>query len=266
MDGTGESRRQEVPGLPIVRLSRALAFPPPSEAEAGGLLAVGGDLGPERLLLAYASGIFPWYDRPPVLWFSPDPRAVLPLGALRVPGRLLRTLRQGRFEVRLDAAFGAVIRGCAAAPRPGQRGTWITGEMVAAYERLHALGFAHSCETWIDGELAGGVYGVSLGRAFFGESMFHRRRDASKIALVALAWCLEAWGFTLFDCQLPSPHLERFGARAIPRERFLAELDLALAEPNRRGTWSLPEGLVEQRAGGATPDASQPIRRSRPDQ
>jgi leucyl/phenylalanyl-tRNA--protein transferase len=243
-----------------------MAFPPPSEAEPGGLLAVGGDLTPERLLLAYASGIFPWYDRPPVLWFSPDPRAVLPLGALHVPGRLLRTLRQGRFQLRLDGDFGAVIRACAASPRPGQRGTWITRDMIAAYERLHALGFAHSCEALVDGRLAGGIYGVSLGSAFFGESMFHHRRDASKVALVALAWCLEAWGFTLFDCQMPSPHLERFGARTVPRERFLAELAVARAAPTRRGPWTLPQGLVAERAGGAPPAAAQPTRRSRPDQ
>jgi leucyl/phenylalanyl-tRNA--protein transferase len=249
--------------LPIVRLSRALAFPPPSEAEPGGLLAVGGDLTPERLLLAYASGIFPWYDRPPVLWFSPDPRAVLPLGQLHIPRRLLRTLRQGRFRLSLDGAFRAVIRACAGAPRPGQRGTWITAEMVEAYERLHELGFAHSCEAFVDGELAGGIYGVSLGGAFFGESMFHARRDASKVALVTLAWCLEEWGFTLFDCQLPAAHLERFGARPIPRARFLAELERALAMPTRRGRWTLPEGLVERRAGAGAPDAAQPTRRPR---
>lgn len=250
--------------MPIHRLSEALVFPDPSEAEEGGLLAVGGDLSPERLLVAYSAGIFPWYERPPLLWFSPDPRAVLPLGALHVPRRLLRTLRQGRFWIRLDGAFGDVIRACASVPRPAQQGTWITREMVEAYERLHELGFAHSCEALLDGELAGGVYGVSLGGAFFGESMFHRRRDASKAALVALAWCLEDWGFTLFDCQMRSSHLERFGARTIPRHRFLVELEEALEAPTRRGRWTLPEGLVERRARSAGAGRVHPTRRDRP--
>lgn len=250
--------------MPIHRLSQALAFPDPADAEEGGLLAVGGDLSPERLLLAYASGIFPWYERPPLLWFSPDPRAVLPLGALHVPRRLLRTLRQGRFRLRFDGGFGEVIRACASVPRPGQRGTWITPEMIQAYERLHALGFAHSCETLLDGELVGGVYGVSLGSAFFGESMFHRRRDASKVALVALAWCLEEWGFSLFDCQMRSAHLERFGARTVSRRRFLRELRAALGDPTHRGPWSFPEGLVERRARGDETAGSQLTRRDRP--
>jgi len=224
--------------MPIYRLGEAPGFPPAAAAEPSGLLAVGGDLRPERLLAAYAAGIFPWYEEPPILWFSPNPRAVLPLAGLHVPRRLRRTLRQGRFLLRLDTAFDAVVRACAA-PRPGAEGTWITPEMIAAYGELHALGFAHSCEAWRDGKLVGGVYGVSLGSAFFGESMFHHERDASKAALVGLAWQLRAWGFTLFDAQLQSPHLARFGAQEWPRKRFLQALHKAVARPTRRGRWQL---------------------------
>jgi len=224
--------------MPIYRLGESAGFPPASAAEPSGLLAVGGDLRPERLLAAYAAGIFPWYEEPPILWFSPDPRAVLPLRSLHVPRRLLRTLRQGRFELRMDSAFDAVVRACAA-PRSGAQGTWITPEMIAAYGKLHALGFAHSCEAWREGVLVGGVYGVSLGSAFFGESMFHRERDASKAALVTLAYQLRTWDFTLFDAQLQSPHLARFGVEEWPRKRFLAALHKAMARPTRRGSWRL---------------------------
>jgi leucyl/phenylalanyl-tRNA--protein transferase len=233
--------------VPVYRLSAEIAFPDPRRADPDGLLAVGGDLRPERLLLAYAHGIFPWYDEGPILWHSPDPRWVLEPRRLHVPRRLLRTLRRGVFELRLDSAFGAVIRCCASAARRDQDGTWITPEMVDAYERLHALGFAHSAEAWCGGELAGGVYGVSLGAAFFGESMFFRRRDASKAALVALVWQLEAWGFTLLDCQVHTPHLERLGAVPWPRERFLAELSRALETPARRGPWHLDPALLRER-------------------
>jgi leucyl/phenylalanyl-tRNA--protein transferase len=232
---------------PVYRLGPAPLFPPPSEAEPSGLLAVGGDLAPERLLRAYAEGIFPWYEEAPILWFSPDPRAVLVPGHLHVPRRLRRTLRQGRFRLRLDTAFDRVVRACAGAPRRGQRGTWITPEMIGAYERLHALGFAHSAEAWCGDELVGGVYGVSLGSAFFGESMFHRERDASKVALVALVWQLADRGFTLFDCQMQTEHLARFGAAPWPRERFLEALDQALARPTWRGRWPLDPAVLERR-------------------
>jgi len=236
--------------LAVALLGSELVFPDPDSAEPNGLLAVGGDLEPERLLTAYALGIFPWYDEPPILWFCPDPRMALRPGELLVSRRLRRTLRQGAFELRLDSAFDAVIRACAEAPRPGEPGTWITPEMQHAYRELHRLGFAHSCEAWQGDRLVGGVYGVSLGAAFFGESMFFRERDASKAALTALVWQLDAWGFELFDCQMHTTHLARFGASEWPRPVFLDTLGRALEAPTRRGHWRLSEGLVAERAAG----------------
>jgi leucyl/phenylalanyl-tRNA--protein transferase len=237
--------------MPVYRLTGRLVFPDPSEAEPDGLLAAGGDLSVERLLLAYSRGIFPWHGGPPILWYAPDPRAVLRPAQLHVPQRLRRTLRRRGFAVTLDTAFREVVEACAAAPRPGQDGTWITPPMVDAYTELHRLGLAHSAEAWRDGRLVGGVYGPSLGGAFFGESMFHRERDASKVALVALVWQLDAWGFSLFDAQLPTPHLCRFGVEPWPRARFQAALTDALEQPTRRGRWALDAGLVEARADGA---------------
>jgi leucyl/phenylalanyl-tRNA---protein transferase len=226
--------------MPVYRLGAALAFPDPERAEEGGLLAVGGDLSPERLLLAYASGIFPWYSKgQPILWHSPDPRTLLRPGELHVSRSLRKTLRRGRYEVRLDHACGEVIRACAEVPRAAGEGTWITPEMRCAYERLHALGFAHSAEAWEGETLAGGLYGVSLGGAFFGESMFARRSDASKVAFAVLVAQLERWGFDFVDCQVHSPHLERFGARPWPRRRFLAALARSLEHETRRGPWRL---------------------------
>ena len=224
--------------MPVYRLSDALAFPDPAEAEPGGLLAVGGDLEPERLLLAYANGIFPWYDEPPILWFAPDPRMLLPIGGIHVSRRLRRTLRQARFELRLDTAFDAVIRACASAPRPDQDGTWINADMIAAYEQLHALGYAHSCEAWRGDVLVGGLYGVSIGAVFFGESMFHRERDASKAALVGLAEQLDAWDFALFDCQMHTEHLASLGAGLVDGATFRSELADAVSRPTRRGRWT----------------------------
>lgn len=223
--------------MPVYRLGSELGFPPPEQAIDGGLLAVGGDLSPERLLEAYALGIFPWYDEPPILWFSPDPRMVLVPSQLHVPRRLERTLRQGRFETTFDRAFPEVIRACAEVPREGQEGTWINPDMVSAYEQLHQLGFAHSCESWCEGELVGGIYGVSLGSAFFGESMFQRRRDASKVALVGLVRQLARWDFRLLDCQMHTQHLAGFGATGWPRASFQAALAEALQTPTRRGRW-----------------------------
>jgi leucyl/phenylalanyl-tRNA--protein transferase len=239
--------------VPVYRLTSELAFPDPREAGADGLLAAGGDLRPERLLLAYSLGIFPWHGGPPILWYSPDPRAVLLPGELHVPERLRRTLRQERFALRLDTAFREVMEACASVPRPGQDGTWITPAMVDGYVRLHEMGLAHSAEAWRGERLVGGVYGLALGAAFFGESMFHRERDASKAALCALVWQLAAWGFELFDGQVPTPHLARFGLRAWPRERFLRALAAALARPTRRGPWRFDPGLVAARARAAAP-------------
>ncbi len=227
--------------MPIFRLpAREIAFPDPALAEPDGLLAVGGDLSPERLLSAYAAGIFPWFSEgTPILWWSPDPRLVLFAGELHVSASLRRTVRRGRFRVTSDAAFGRVIRRCADRERPGQDGTWITGGMVDAYERLHRLGFAHSFEAWEGDALAGGLYGVSLGAAFFGESMFADRPDASKVAFVRAVEFLSRWGVDLVDCQVKTAHLERFGAREIPRKEFLERLERALRASTLRGHWEI---------------------------
>ena len=233
--------------MPVYRLGPSPVFPPPEEAEEGGLLAVGGDLSPRRLLTAYAMGIFPWYQEEPILWYSPHPRTVLVPAQLRVSRRLRRTLGQGRFDLRMDSAFEEVIHACASAPRRGSQGTWITPDMIDAYCTLHQLGFAHSSEAWCEGKLVGAVYGVSLGGSFFGESMFFRRRDASKAALVALVWQTEAWGFELFDCQMHTEHLARFGARNWPRDRFRRVLRKSMEQPTRRGRWQLSPGLIDSR-------------------
>lgn len=227
--------------MPIFRLPREVAFPDPALAEPDGLLAVGGDLAPERLLHAYAEGIFPWFDdESPILWWSPDPRLVLEPAALHVARSLRRTLRRGRYRVTADTAFERVIRRCAGRERPGQGGTWITAGMIDAYVRLHRLGYAHSFEAWEGPELAGGLYGVSLGAAFFGESMFADAPDASKVAFVRAVEWLGEQGVTLVDCQVRTEHLVRFGARELPRAWFLQRLATALERPTLRGAWSLP--------------------------
>jgi len=224
--------------MPVYRLSSELVFPSPHLAVDEGLLAVGGDLSVHRLLLAYAKGIFPWYSRgEPILWWSPDPRLVLYPADLKVSRRLKRTLRQNRFQVTLDQAFDQVIHGCASVLRDRDKGTWITEEMIAAYIALHKAGFAHSVEAWRDGQLAGGLYGISLGGSFFGESMFHLFSDASTIALVTLVRYLAKWNFTLIDCQVTTDHLIRMGAREISRNRFLNQLDESLKKPTMRGKW-----------------------------
>jgi len=226
--------------MPVYRLGPDIAFPHPEEADPSGLLAVGGDLRPERLLLAYSMGIFPWYDdRQPILWHSPDPRHVLLPSELAVSRTLRRVLKRAAFEVTLDAAFENVIRACAGGPRRNRAGTWITSDMIDAYCRLFELGFAHSAEAWQDGELAGGLYGVSLGGGFFGESMFTRRSDASKVAFVTLVRQLAAWDFDFIDCQVYTEHLARFGATPWSRRRFLQQLEASLARPTRRGRWRL---------------------------
>jgi len=204
-------------GDPFPEVERALAEP-------NGLLAAGADLSLPRLLDAYRNGIFPWFSHDqPILWWSPDPRMVLFPAALKVSRSLARTLRNARFEVRADTAFDAVIEGCRQ-PRRGESGTWITEEMTEAYGTMHRAGFAHSVETWLDDKLVGGLYGVALGRAFFGESMFARVSDASKVALVALARQLQHWGFGVIDCQMNTAHLASLGAREIPRAEFTRRL------------------------------------------
>jgi leucyl/phenylalanyl-tRNA--protein transferase len=224
--------------MPVFRLDERIAFPPVSGA-VDGLLAIGGDLRPERLVLAYSLGIFPWYEhRQPILWHSPDPRMVLLAEELRVSRSLRQTLRRGTYRFTLDTAFRSVMEACASVPRPGQRGTWITREMLDAYTELHRRGFAHSVEAWRDGRLAGGLYGVSLGGAFFGESMFARERDASKAAFVTLVGQLRRWDITLIDCQVHTDHLARFGAALWPRRVYLRALKQALTRSTRIGPWA----------------------------
>ncbi|MCB9662217.1 MAG: leucyl/phenylalanyl-tRNA--protein transferase, partial [Sandaracinaceae bacterium] len=220
----------------VYLLSDALAFPPPERASPEGLVAIGGDTAPQRLLLAYSQGIFPWpVEGQPLLWFSPDPRFVLrPQDA--IVGRTLRKqVLRARYTIRADTRFEAVMQACATVRRPGQHGTWITDELLDGYTRLHRLGFAHSIEAYEGEELVGGLYGVSLGRAFFGESMFALRPDASKVAFVTALAHFVRWGIELVDCQVPTAHLASFGAVEWPRARFLAVLREAVAHPTRMG-------------------------------
>jgi len=232
--------------LPILSSDAGFDFPPLEAATPEGLLAVGGDLHPERLLAAYRRGIFPWYSADqPILWWSPDPRAVLLPTQLHVPRSLGKALRANRFRVTFDHCFRDVMLACAA-PRAAGGGTWITSDMVEAYCTLHARGAAHSVEAWRGDELAGGLYGVALGGAFFGESMFTRIADASKVAFVRLVRQLAQWGFTLLDCQQYTAHLARFGAREIPRAEFVRRLDAALALPGRDGPWQFDAGCEDE--------------------
>ena len=224
--------------MPVFRLTEKLVFPDPELAEDG-LLAIGGDLSVDRLLLAYRHGIFPWFgEDDPLLWWSPPERALLRPGHLHLSERTCRSLRQRPFEIRFDSAFEAVITHCSKVPRPGQDGTWITAEMREAYVALHLAGHAHSVEAWREGELRGGLYGVSLGGAFFGESMFSLEPEASRAALLALDARLQAWDFSLLDGQLPHEGLMGYGFQAIPRSLFLVDLAVALEAEDRVGSWS----------------------------
>lgn len=225
--------------------SASVEFPPPEQASPEGLLAIGGDLGAERLLEAYRKGIFPWYSAgQPILWWSPDPRAVLYPRRFRITRSLRKRIRSRRFHVTMDTCFEDVLAGCAS-PRRGQAeaGTWITAQMRDAYARLHGMGYGHSVETWHGERLVGGLYGVALGRAFFGESMFSFENDASKVALAWLVAQLERWRFRFIDCQLPSPHVFSLGAVEIPRDRFLAELAQATAAPWVPAPWRFDPDL-----------------------
>lgn len=230
-------------------------FPSPEYAltEPDGLLAVGGNLSPRRLLRAYRHGIFPWYSPgQPILWWSPDPRLVLFPETVKVSRSLRKTLKKGLFTVTADTAFAAVIAACAA-PRGEDPGTWITPEMNRAYVRLHQLGHAHSIESWHQGELAGGLYGVAVGRVFYGESMFSAASDASKVALAALAAQLRRWQFTLIDCQVHTEHLTRMGAVEIPRATFLQLLERYCVLPGRDGLWRLDHDLFTDLLTPAAP-------------
>jgi len=216
-----------------------ITFPNPARAERepDGLLAIGGDLHPRRLLQAYAQGIFPWYSEDqPILWWSPDPRTVLYPDKVHVSRSLRRLLRRGGLSLRMDTAFAAVTRECAA-PRADQEGTWLSPEMQAAYQQLHHMGVAHSIELWHQQDLVGGLYGLGIGRAFFGESMFSRVTSASRVVMVFLCERLLRFGYRFLDCQVFNPHLESMGAEEIPRARFLEELATAVSAPEPVGMW-----------------------------
>jgi leucyl/phenylalanyl-tRNA--protein transferase len=211
--------------VPVFLTPDTPGLPPPELADPSGVVAVGGDLDEERLILAYRTGIFPWYSEGlPIYWHSPDPRFVLPCAELRVGRSLRKTIRRAPYDIRFDSAFDRVIRHCARVPRPGQDGTWITGEMIAAYESLHRAGWVHSVEAWQGDDLVGGAYGIRVGGVFCGESMFALAPDASKVAFVYLVRQLERWGVQLIDCQVYTEHLERFGAVEWPRRAFLHAL------------------------------------------
>ncbi|MEM7374186.1 MAG: leucyl/phenylalanyl-tRNA--protein transferase [Bacteroidota bacterium] len=224
--------------MPIFALNESLLFPPPHLAEPDGILAIGGDLTPQRLLLAYEKGIFPWYsETEPILWWSPDPRFVLYPDALKIAKSMRPILRKGIFQVSYDQEFKQVVGRCKQIARPGQEGTWITGDMMNAYCTLHDMGFAHSVEVWKDDQLVGGLYGVSLGRCFFGESMFAEVSNASKVGFITMVQDLRERQFQLIDCQVPTQHLASFGAIEIARQQFLTELEEGLIPSGMIGNW-----------------------------
>jgi len=224
--------------MPVFLLSEKIAFPPPHLARKDGLLAVGGDLSQKRLLLAYRMGIFPWFsDGEPIMWWCPDPRLVLYPDELRIPKSLRKVLKKNLFQMTIDTTFNEVITECARVRLEAGEGTWIVEEMKAAYCRLHESGFAHSVEAWHHDKLAGGLYGISMGKCFFGESMFTRVNDASKVALVFLSEYLKSLSFDMVDCQMTTEHLIRFGARKIPRDLFLDQLKQSLSKPDLKEKW-----------------------------
>jgi len=221
--------------IPYIRYE--LSFPPVESATADGLLAYGGDLSPNRLLLAYRSGIFPWYNsNDPILWWSPDPRLVLFLDEFKLRKSLKKRMKH--FEIRYDTVFTQVMQECGTISRDGQNGSWIIPEVVDAYCVLHDMGYAHSIEAWQEGKLVGGLYGVVIGKMFFGESMFAKVSDASKVAFASLIERLKTEGFDMIDCQIPSPHLKSLGAREISREAFMKHLHLKVSEEFTPGHWS----------------------------
>lgn len=224
--------------MAVFLLSDNIQFPPPHLASEDGLLAVGGDLSQKRLLLAYRMGIFPWFsDNEPILWWSPDPRLVLYPREIKISKTLKKIIKKDMFKVTMDLAFNEVINQCAQVRLQKNQGTWIIEDIIEAYCKLHESGFAHSVEVWRQGELAGGLYGVSLGKCFFGESMFTRISNASNIALVKLVEYLDKLSFDLIDCQVTTGHLIRFGAKEIPRTLFLKQLEKSLTAPTRKGKW-----------------------------
>jgi leucyl/phenylalanyl-tRNA--protein transferase len=227
--------------MPVYQLTDKLLFPPAELAETDGLLAIGGDLSPERLLLAYSQGIFPWFSEgDPILWWSPSPRLVIFPDEFIIPKRLSRLLRQRKFSITMDQAFSQVITACATLDKRLEKGTWITKDMKAAYCILHDMGYAHSVECWLDDKLAGGLYGIYLGGVFFGESMFSKESNSSKLALVYLVNKLQEWDFDLIDCQMKTEHLIQFGAREIPGPEFKKLLAKSLSRDSQIGKWEFP--------------------------
>jgi leucyl/phenylalanyl-tRNA--protein transferase len=225
--------------MPVEISRRTLEFPDLDEADDSGLLAVGGDLSIERLKLGYSKGIFPWYeDGMPILWWSPDPRMVLFPAKMIISHSLRQSIKRQQFEVTIDTAFEKVIKNCAKTPRKGEDGTWITHEMRNAYIRLHEAGYAHSAEAWLDGELVGGLYGVALGKAFFGESMFHKVTNASKVALFHMVEKLQQWNFEIIDAQVYTNHLESLGGQMIPRSQYIQILEKAQLIEDKSGSWT----------------------------
>jgi len=230
--------------MPVFRLPQEHFFPPPSLSESNGLLAIGGDLHPQRLILAYMSGVFPWYSEgQPILWFSPDPRYVLDPKRFHVGRSLKKKLKKNEFRVTLDSAFEDVIDNCAKKKRPMQYGTWITADMRQAYLTLHEMGYAHSVEVWREGMLVGGLYGVNVGNLFSGESMFAHQSDASKIGFVWLMSQMMSWGIELCDCQVYTDHLKRFGAENIPRDQYLRGIVELVRRDRPPGKWVFDEGF-----------------------
>jgi leucyl/phenylalanyl-tRNA--protein transferase len=228
--------------MTIYKLPDECIFPPPELAEDNGLLAVDGDLSEQRLLTAYSMGIFPWFSEgDPILWWSPDPRLVLFPSEFKVSRSLRQTINKDIFKVTMDTAFQEVIINCANVHRQSDGGTWITVEMIDAYIRLHHSGYAHSIEAWSDGELVGGLYGVSLGSVFFGESMFANKSNASKVAFSKLVDCLTKWNFSVIDCQITTPHLQSLGAREIPRSEFLELVQAGLNKSTHKGIWKFAD-------------------------
>ena len=224
--------------MPVFQLTNKLIFPSAELAEDNGLLAVGGDLSPERLLLAYRNGIFPWYSEgDPILWWSPSPRLVIFPADFKIPKRLSRLMRQEKFSITIDHAFRQVIAACASTDKRREKGTWITNDMLVAYCQLHDKGYAHSIECWLDDELAGGLYGISLGGIFFGESMFSVQPNSSKIALVHLLKKMQEWDFDLLDCQMKTEHLMQFGAKEIPGNEFQEILAISIESTGHKGKW-----------------------------
>lgn len=225
--------------MPLHLLSEQLIFPSPEQADSEGLLAIGGDLSPERLVLAYSSGIFPWYSEgEPILWWSPDPRMVIRPDEFRPSTSLRKWAKKQAVRVSMDEDFESVMRACSHAPRPGQEGTWITPAMLASYRALHEMGIAHSIECWEGEELVGGLYGLSLGKVFFGESMFSKVSNASKLAFWALNQYADSTGIQFVDCQLHNNHLESLGAYTIPRKEYLQWLYAAMEHETKQESWT----------------------------